>query len=113
MRLLLLVLLVTILAVTHNGMAFEVPPIAHNGPIRADISPATPDDDRAVSLASNCCDEEIAAEPSLASHCPLDCGMVLSGGSAPVPENDEAWLTALLSPVMSENHAGLFRPPIS
>lgn len=113
MRLLLLILLVTILAATPEGIAVAATGnAAHGVSIVANVSSATAEDGNVVAAAVDCCDNDIRAWHR-APHCPLDCGITLSAIAAAIPDDGQERLFATAVSAASGCRTGLFRPPIS
>lgn len=109
----LFVLLVTIWALTHSGIAIAASGIAaHQGPRVTGAPSATAEKAELRSaVASNCCADEVRVWHA-ALHCPAGCGVTLPGNLAAVPDIGRERRFAASLPLVSGNWAGVFRPPI-
>ncbi len=113
MRLLFLILLVAILATTPTAITAAVAGnAAHSGSIVANVLSAPADDDDSVVAAADCCDGDVKPWHG-APHCPLDCGITLSGVEAAIFDYGRERRFAIALTAASVSPSGLFRPPIS
>jgi len=104
---------VTILAATPQGIAVAAAGnVAHGGSIVANVLSATADYGDGIAAAADCCDDDIKAWHGT-PHCPLDCGVILSGIVAAIPDDGRERLFVVALSAASASRTGLFRPPIS